>query len=385
MTGARVCIFAGGTGGHVFPALAVADRLRSEGWSVDWVGTRWGIESRVVPHARLPLHFISSRRFRGARRAGAIAATALALVQAAALLLRIRPALVLGMGGFVSAPGGVAAWLLRRPLLIHEQNAIPGLANRVLARLATGIMESFPGTFPRRGKGWLRTTGNPVRAAVSALSPPAERFAGRGEALRVLVLGGSQGAEALNRSVPAASALVGWPLEIRHQAGEGRADATRERYRAAGVDAAVTAFMDDMAGAYGWADVAVCRAGASTVAELSAAGVGSILVPYPSAADDHQSANARFLERCGAALVVPEGGGAGNGAEKGAGDEDGGGDIASRIASVLGTLAADRSRRLAMAEAAWRSGQRDAAERVAACCRAFERPPAFPAPPGEEA
>lgn len=368
MTGSRVCIFAGGTGGHVFPALAVADRLREEGWSVIWVGTRRGIEARVAPRACLPLHFISSRRLRGAQRARGLAATALGLVQAAAILLRIRPALVLGMGGFVSAPGGVAAWLLRRPLLIHEQNAIPGLANRVLARLATGVMESFSDTFPRRGKGWLRTTGNPVRAAVAALPPPAERFAGRGPALRVLVLGGSQGAEALNRSVPPAAALVDRPLEIRHQAGEGRADATRERYREAGVEAAVTAFVEDVAEAYGWADVVVCRAGASTVAELSATGVGSILVPYPWAADDHQTANARFLERRGAACVAPEEG-----------------ELAPRLASLLGELASDRPRRLAMAAAAWRSGQRDAAERVAACCREFASPPEFPGQVGEEA
>ena len=368
MTGSRVCIFAGGTGGHVFPALAVADRLRAEGWSVTWVGTRRGIEARVVPHARFPLHFISPRQFRGARRPGAFVATAVALVQALGILLRIRPALVLGMGGFVSAPGGIAAWLLRRPLLIHEQNAIPGLANRVLARLATGIMESVPGAFSRRGRGWLRTTGNPVRAAVSDLSPPGERFAERGPVPRVLVLGGSQGAETLNRAVPAAAASLARPPDIRHQAGEGHVDATRERYREAGVEAEVTAFVDDMAGAYGWADLAVCRAGASTVAELTATGVGSILVPYPWAADDHQSANARFLEQRGAAHVIPEDG-----------------DITARLASLLGELGADRSRRLAMAEAAWRSGRRDAAERVAACCREFERPPVFSERPGEEA
>ena len=368
MSGSRVCIFAGGTGGHVFPALAVADRLRAEGWSVSWVGTRRGIEARVVPGARLPLHFISTRRFRGAPRAGAIAAAAVALVQATAILLRLRPALVLGMGGFVSAPGGVAAWLLRRPLLIHEQNAVPGLANRVLARIATGTMESFSDTFGRLGKGWLRTTGNPVRAAVSALHPPRERFAERDAALRVLVFGGSQGAQALNGSVPAAAARVGRPLEIRHQCGEGAVQKTRERYREAGLEAMVTAFVDDVAGAYGWADVAVCRAGASTVAELTATGIGSILVPYPWAADDHQTANARFLENRGAARVIPEEG-----------------DLVPRLAAVLGELAADPARRLAMAEAAWKSGQRDATERVAACCREFECPPYFPASSGEEA
>ena len=366
MSGSRVCIFAGGTGGHVFPALAVAARLRAEGWNVTWVGTRRGIEARVVPHARLPLHFISMRRFRGAPRVGSLVSMAVAFVQAAAILIRTRPCVVLGMGGFVSAPGGVAAWLLRRPLLIHEQNAIPGLANRMLSRIATGIMESFSGTFRHRGRGWLRTTGNPVRATVTTLSPPRKRTAKRAKALRVLVLGGSQGAETLNQVMPAAAASLALPPEIRHQAGEGNVEATRMRYREAGVESQVTAFVDDMATAYDWADVAVCRAGASTVAELSATGVASILVPYPWAADDHQSANARFLEQRGAAHVVPENG-----------------DIAPRLASLLEELATNRSRCLAMAEAAWQSGRRDAVERVATCCREFEFPPVFPGLPGE--
>lgn len=360
MAGARICIFAGGTGGHVFPALAVAERLREEGWSVSWVGTRRGLEARAAPSAGLPLHFISARQFRGARRLGALAGAGAALVQALGLLLRLRPALVLGMGGFVSAPGGAAAWLLRRPLLIHEQNAIPGLANRLLARVASGVMESFPGTFPVRRRARLHTTGNPVRAAVSSLPPPAERFAReeRGEAVRLLVLGGSQGAESLNRSVPAAAAMVGGRFAIRHQAGAGRVEATDARYREAGVEAAVTAFVDDVAGAYGWADLVLCRAGASTVAELAAAGVGAIFVPYPWAVDDHQSANARFLVERGAAHVVPDGG-----------------DLASGIASRLRELVSDRSRCLAMAEAARRIGRRDAVERVTACCRELRRPP----------
>ena len=356
----KVCIFAGGTGGHVFPALAVAERLREEGWSVRWVGTRRGLEARVAASAGLPLHFISARQFRGARRLGALAAAGAALAQALGLLLRLRPTLVIGMGGFVSAPGGAAAWLLRRPLLIHEQNAVPGLANRLLARVASGVMESFPGTFSLRRGARLHTTGNPVRNAVSNLPPPAERFAreGRGGALRVLVLGGSQGAESLNRSVPAAAAMVEGRLAIRHQAGDGRAEATGARYREAGVEAVVTAFVDDVAGAYGWADVVLCRAGASTVAELAAAGVGAILVPYPWAVDDHQNANARFLVERGAAHLVPDGG-----------------DLASGIASRLGELASDRSRCLAMAEAARRAGPRDAVERVAACCRGLRRRP----------
>lgn len=366
MTGSRVCIFAGGTGGHVFPALAVAARLREEGWAVTWVGTRRGIEARLVPGAHLPLHFIWTRRFRGAPRVAAFASMAVALVQAAAILIRIRPSVVLGMGGFVSAPGGVAAWLLRRPLLIHEQNAIPGLANRVLSRLATGIMESFSGTFTHRGKGWLRTTGNPVRTTVTTLAPPRKRPSDRKRDLRVLVLGGSQGAEMLNRSMPAAAARLETAPEIRHQAGEGHVDATQGRYRDAGIAAHVTAFVDDMAEAYDWADLAVCRAGASTVAELCASGVPSILVPYPWAADDHQTANARYLEKRGAACVIPEEG-----------------EIVPRLAQLLGALAGDRARRVAMAEAAWKSGRRDAADRVATCCREFEFPPVFPGLPGE--
>ncbi len=365
--GPRICIFAGGTGGHVYPALAVADRLRGEGWAVSWVGTRRGIEARVVEAAGVPLHFIAARGLRGGlRRAHSLVAMAVALVQSLGILLRLRPALVLGMGGYAAAPGGVAAWLLRRPLLIHEQNAVPGLANRLLARLAAGVMESFPGTFPRRdGGGWPRTTGNPVRPAISALPAPAARFAepGRGEGMRVLALGGSQGAESLNRALPAAAAAVsaasGAPLLIRHLAGEGWLEATRERYREAGVEADVAAFAEDMAQAYAWADLVVCRAGASTVAELTAAGVGSVLIPYPWSMDDHQGANARFLEERGAARVAADGG-----------------DLAPRLAALLGELAADPARRLAMAEAARAGGVRDAARRVAECCRELAGPQA---------
>lgn len=368
MSGSRVCIFAGGTGGHVFPALAVADRLREEGWRVDWIGTRRGLEARVAASAGVPLHFISARQFRGARRLGDFAATAAALMQALGLLLRLRPALVLGMGGFVSAPGGAAAWLLRRPLLIHEQNAIPGLANRLLARVASGIMESFPGTFAPETRAILHTTGNPVRPSVSGLPAPAERFAGRegGKPMRLLVLGGSQGAESLNRSVPAAvaAAAVEGPITIRHQAGAGHAEATRGRYREAGVEAEVAEFVDDVAGAYGWADLVVCRAGASTVAELAAAGVGSILVPYPWATDDHQNVNARFLMERGAAHVVPDGA-----------------DVTRRLAPLLRGFVSDRTGCLSMAEAARRIGRRDAADRVAACCREFERGCGPGAPP----
>ena len=362
-----MCIFAGGTGGHVYPALAVANRLRDEGWSVSWVGTRRGLEARVVPRSHLPLHYISARGLRGPARFGAIAAMGLALVQALRLLARIRPALVLGMGGFVSAPGGIAAWLSRRPLLVHEQNAIPGYANRLLARFATGIMQSFPDTFVRR-RGWLRTTGNPVRDAIAGICEPAERFSLRSAANppRLLVLGGSQGAETLNRTVPLAAARLRTPVSIRHQSGEGHQEATRERYRRAGVEARVSPFLEDMAEAYAWADLAVCRAGATTVAELAAAGVGSVLVPYPWAADDHQRVNAQYPERNGASVVVADGEA-----------------LEDRLVEALEAIAADRSRCLAMAEAARRCGVRDATERVAACCRPYAAPSARAVPAGD--
>lgn len=364
----RICIFAGGTGGHVYPALAVARRLRSAGWSVLWVGTRRGLEGRVVPAEGLDIRYIAARQFRGARRPGTLVALAVAIVQALVLMARVRPTVVLGMGGFVSAPGGVAAWIARRPLLIHEQNASPGLANRILARFATGIMETFPGSFRLRRKGWLRTTGNPVRDDIAALAPPSERFAHATDdaPLKLLVIGGSQGAETLNRAVPAAAASLGTGaprLEIRHQAGALHEEATRARYREAGVEARVTAHIEDMAGAYGWAELVVARAGASTAAELAAAGVGSILVPYPFAADDHQRANARFLEERGAARVLV--------------DED---DIAPALARALAELASDPPRRLAMAEAARRSALGDVTGQVAACCLEFASPNGGTAP-----
>ena len=368
MIGARVCIFAGGTGGHVYPALAVANRLREEGWAVSWIGTRRGLEARVVPRARHPLHFISARGLRGPARPGALAAMALAVLQSLSLLLRIRPALVLGMGGFVSAPGGIAAWLARRPLLVHEQNAIPGLANRMLSRLATGLMESFPETFAGRRGAWLRTTGNPVRDAIAGIPDPAERFSHRApdDPFKVLVLGGSQGAEALNRSLPAVAARLEGPIAIRHQSGEQHHEATRARYREAGVDACVSPFVDDMADAYAWADIVVCRAGATTVAELAVAGIGSILVPYPPAADDHQRVNAEHLERRGAAIVVPEDG-----------------ETELQLARALAALEGDPGRRLAMAEAARRGARPDATERVADCCRLYAGGGSGAHPPGD--
>ena len=229
-----------------------------------------------------------------------------ALLQSLAVIIRRRPAAVLGMGGFVSGPGGVAAWLTRRPLVIHEQNAAAGLTNRLLARLARVVLQAFPGSFNSRVR--AQTVGNPVRADIAAVPPPHERYAHRQGALRVLVLGGSQGALALNRSVPAALALLdreGRPM-VRHQCGERTLDAAREAYTSNGVGVELVPFIEDMAEAYAWADLVICRAGALTVAELCAVGLPALFVPYPAAVDDHQTANARPMAEAGAALIIPE-------------------------------------------------------------------------------
>ncbi|MGA7800902.1 MAG: undecaprenyldiphospho-muramoylpentapeptide beta-N-acetylglucosaminyltransferase, partial [Gammaproteobacteria bacterium] len=264
----------------------------------------------VVPRVGLPLEWIRVAGLRGkgwGRRLSAPFMLLYALVQALAVLLRVRPHAVLGMGGFVTGPGGVAAWLLRRPLLLHEQNAVAGLTNRLLVPLATRLMEAFPGALPDARQPLL--TGNPVRADIAALPAPEQRFAGREGPLRLLVLGGSLGAQALNDTVPAALQRLADNERptVRHQCGRRHLDGARDAYRRAGMDAQVEPFITDMAEAYGWADLVVCRAGALTVAELTAAGLGAILVPYPYAVDDHQTANARYLADAGAAVLVPQG------------------------------------------------------------------------------
>jgi UDP-N-acetylglucosamine--N-acetylmuramyl-(pentapeptide) pyrophosphoryl-undecaprenol N-acetylglucosamine transferase len=274
-----------------------------------------------------------------------------ALWQAGMILRRLRPPVVLGMGGFVSGPGGVMARLLGIPLVVHEQNAIAGMTNRWLARIARRVMEAFPGTFPPERQ--ATTVGNPVRASIAELPPPAERFAGRTGRRRLLVLGGSQGALALNQLVPQALARLpeSERPEVWHQAGGQLHEAAETAYREAGITARLTPFIENMAEAYGWADLVLCRAGALTIAELAAAGVGAILVPFPFAVDDHQTANARFLERDGAALVCPQAA-----------------LTAERLAMLLRELLSDRDRLLRMAEAARRLAQVDAAEQVALAC-----------------
>lgn len=300
---------AGGTGGHVFPALAVARELRERGWKIVWMGTRQGMESRLVPQAGFDMEWITVGGLRG-KGVGTLLWAPFRLVravtQAITIVRRLRPATVLGMGGFAAGPGGMASWLLRRPLVIHEQNAIAGMTNVMLSRLAVRVCSAFPTTLAAHKP--VTVTGNPVRREIGALAPPAERFRDRTGPLRLLVVGGSLGAQALNEMVPLA--IAGWAAEfhpqIWHQTGEKHLATAQAHYRSAGVAARVVSFIDDMAEAYGWADLVVCRAGALTISELAAAGVGSLLVPYPHAVDDHQTANAGFLVDRGAARLVQQ-------------------------------------------------------------------------------
>jgi len=303
----RIMIMAGGTGGHVFPALAVAQELQSRGVEVVWMGTHRGIEAQVVPDAGIPMEWVSISGLRGKGAVSWLLAPfklLSALFQSLVIVMRCRPMAVLGMGGFVAGPGGLITWLLRKPLLIHEQNAIAGLTNRLLARLATETMQAFPGALAEKTAPLL--VGNPVREEIAQLPAPAERFAGRSGALRLLVLGGSLGAQSLNRVVPAAMGEICETQrpEIWHQAGNQLIDEARDWYCDAAVAARVEPFIEDMATAYGWADLVLCRAGALTISELSAAGVAALLVPYPYAVDDHQAHNAAFLVDGGAARMI---------------------------------------------------------------------------------
>ncbi|MCP5090763.1 MAG: undecaprenyldiphospho-muramoylpentapeptide beta-N-acetylglucosaminyltransferase [Gammaproteobacteria bacterium] len=309
MSARPILVMAGGTGGHVYPALAVARALQAKSCDIVWLGTHRGLESRVVPAAGIDIEWISVK---GLRRKGALAMLIAplqigwALLQSLGVILRRRPAAVLGMGGFVSGPGGVAAWLTRRPLLIHEQNAAAGMTNRLLARLARVVLQAFPGSFNAAVS--AETVGNPVREDIAAIPVPAERYGRREGPLRLLVLGGSQGALALNRTVPAALAELdaGARPVVRHQCGERTLGVARQAYRDHGVDVELLPFIEDMAEVYAWADLVVCRAGALTVAELSAAGLPAVFVPYPAAVDDHQTANAGPLVAAGAAAIIQE-------------------------------------------------------------------------------
>jgi len=344
-----IMIMAGGTGGHVFPALAVAEYLTGKGWRVVWLGAKTGMEATLVPKHGYEMAWV---RFSGLRGKGLLRALALplnllvAFWQSARAILARRPDVVLGMGGYISFPGGMMASLLRRPLAIHEQNSVAGLANKVLARLADRVLQAFPQALPG-----AQLCGNPVRREIAALAPPRARAAMRAGRLKLLVLGGSLGAKALNEAMPLALALL--PEEVRpevtHQAGAPHLEALRQGYAAADVRAEALGFIDDMARRYGDADVVICRAGALTVAELACAGVASILVPFPYAVDDHQTANAKYLSACGAAILLPQ-------AEL----------SAERLADLLRGFT--RERLLEMAEKARALGKPDATEAVARVC-----------------
>ena len=345
---APVLILAGGTGGHIFPGLAVADALRARGVPVLWLGADGGMETRLVPQHGIPIETIAISGVRG-KGAGALLRApfrVLSAIRAAGGVLKAhRPRAVISFGGFAAGPGGIAAVLARVPLLVHEQNRAPGLTNRVLARFARRVLCGFPDAFPGRET----VVGNPVRSAIADLPPPNERFIGRSDPMRVLVLGGSQGARALNEAVPQAIAQVqGAGIDVRHQCGEKLRDDTARAYEAAGVRASIEPFIADMAAAYAWADVVVCRAGALTLAEVCAAGVPSILVPFPQAVDDHQTRNAEYLVVRDAAVMIPQ--------------SDA---LTELLQAQLLVFAADPARLLGMGQAARRLAMPDAAARVA--------------------
>lgn len=307
-----VLIMAGGTGGHVYPGLAVARALQQNGIEVVWLGTRKGLEARVVPQAGIELEYISISGIKGRGLWHWLLApfrASWAMIQALRILQRRRPSMVLSMGGFVAGPGGLMAWLLQRPLVIHEQNAVPGLTNRLLSVFARRILTGFPGVFGRFPK--TLHTGNPIREAIRLMPDPEQRLASHKGPLRILVVGGSQGARRLNQVI--ADVMHLWrdetSPEVWHQCGQRLLDETEHRYgkRLLASDRVrLVPFIEQMEEAYEWADLVLCRAGAMTVSELACAGMASILVPYPHAADDHQTANANYLAERDAAVLIPE-------------------------------------------------------------------------------
>ncbi|TKK34930.1 undecaprenyldiphospho-muramoylpentapeptide beta-N-acetylglucosaminyltransferase [Pseudomonas sp. CFBP13528] len=350
--GANVLIMAGGTGGHVFPALACAREFQSRGYSVHWLGTPRGIENELVSNAGLPLHLINVTGLRGKSKLSLLKAPFVllkAVMQARKIIRQLKPVCVLGFGGYVTGPGGVAAKLAGVPVIVHEQNAVAGTANRLLVPLAARVCEAFPNTFAASDK--RRTTGNPVRAELFMDIFAREALAGR--KAHLLILGGSLGAEPLNKLLPEAVAQLPEALrpEIFHQAGKHHDEVTATRYREAGVEANVQPFIKDMAQAYGWADLVVCRAGALTVSELAAAGLPSLLVPLPHAIDDHQTRNAEYLAGEGAAFLLPQ-------------RTTGAADLAARLTEVL----MQPERLNSMASTASRLAKPDATRKVVDIC-----------------
>ncbi|MDZ4142664.1 MAG: undecaprenyldiphospho-muramoylpentapeptide beta-N-acetylglucosaminyltransferase [Methylotenera sp.] len=305
-------VMAGGTGGHVYPAMAVADYLKNMGWNIVWLCTEGGMENRLIENSGYEKAMIAMRGVRGKGLLGWMllpVKLAKAFAQSIAAIRKHQPDVVLGMGGFAAFPGGLMAKLLGKPLVIHEQNSVAGLTNKVLYKFATRVLTAFPAAFAKKtNEGKALLVGNPVRADIAALPLPEVRFAGREGALHLLVVGGSLGAQALNEVLPQTLALlpVGQRPQVVHQAGIKHIEALKNNYENAGVDADAKAFIDDMASMYAWADFVICRSGALTVAEVSAVGLGSLMVPFPFAVDDHQTTNAAYLAEQGAAFVVQQ-------------------------------------------------------------------------------
>jgi len=300
--GKRIVIMAGGTGGHVFPALAVAGSLAEKGWQVSWLGTQKGLESRVIPAQGIEIDWLSVAGVRGKGWSAKIKAVFLLLkacLQARTILRQRKPDVVLGMGGFVAGPGGLMAKLLGIPLIIHEQNRVPGTTNKLLAKLANQVLEAFPDSFKKAVN--AKCTGNPIRK--SFLEVLGAKSRQPGQAIRILVVGGSQGAQILNEVVPEAIANL-TDITIKHQSGSAMQEQVDARYKVLNINAEVSAFIDDMAAAYQWADLVICRAGAMTVSEVAAVGIPAIFIPLPGAIDDHQVANARYLTDAGAGRLL---------------------------------------------------------------------------------
>lgn len=351
-----IMIAAGGTGGHVYPGLAVAKVLQERGVRIVWMGTHNGLEARVIPEAGIEMAWLNVTGLRGKGIKTLLMAPirlVMALGQAIGIMLKHKPAAVLGMGGFVAGPGGLVAAVMGKPVLIHEQNAVSGFTNRLLSRVAKKVLEAFPHTFDSAK---VESVGNPVRKEIAALPSPDERLQGRTGKLRLLIVGGSLGALALNQTVPEALALLPVEIrpEVRHQAGKKTFETASKAYKDAMVEAEVLSYIEDMAEVYAWADLVICRAGAMTISELAAAGVASVLVPFPYAVDDHQTANARYLSEEGAALLCPQS------------------EItAASLAKALEKLVTDRNKILEMSNKARALAKPDATEQVADYCMQF--------------
>lgn len=348
-----VMILAGGTGGHVFPALAVANELRDRGVPIIWVGTNKGIESRVVPAADFPLAIMNVQGLRGKGFLQYVRAPIIiikALYESLSILLKHKPCALLGMGGFVAGPCALVGVLLRKPLIIHEQNAIVGLTNRILAPLSRIMFTGFPIQYKKQK---LEYCGNPVRSKLMNIESPEKRLADRGSVKRLLIVGGSQGAASLNKFIPQALAIISSSIQVEvwHQTGANRCEATLKSYQQHSLQVKVDEFIDDIDQAYSWADLIVCRSGALTLAEVAAVGLGSVLVPYPYAVDDHQTANARSYVEAGASQLISES------------------EMSSeKLAKILLELLTSSEQLMNMACAAKKLVQGDASKRVADEC-----------------